>query len=80
MFYVFIAVSEACAQTQPAATEETWEKWGNLRRKAAPSLVPKTINLMPMQDPKAVKKSVAEQLVSIIFHGEIDSQPAGALD
>lgn len=22
MFYVFIALSEACAQTQPAATEE----------------------------------------------------------
>lgn len=30
---------------------------------------------MSMQDPKAVKKSVAEQLVSIIFHGEIDSHP-----
>lgn len=56
------------------------EKWGNLRRKAVPSLVLKTINLMSMQDPKAVKKSVAEQLVSIIFHGDIDSQPAGALD
>lgn len=47
-----------------------------MRRKAVPSLV---FNLMSMQDPKAVKKRVAEQLVSVIFHGEIDSQPAGAM-
>lgn len=40
----------------------------------------KTINLMSMQDPKAVKQSVAEQFVSIIFHGEIDSQAAGTVD